>query len=88
MLGGTPMFLYGAMVFASILVGVFFLRFWRETRDSLFLTFALGFWVLAVNWLLLAFTGADEIRNWAFLLRLLAYAFFLTAILRKNVRRG
>ena len=44
----------GALAMASAVAGLFFLRFWRETRDRLFAMFALAFWVLGVNWLGLA----------------------------------
>lgn len=35
--------LTGAIALASLLVGLFFFRFWRQTRDRFFLYFALAF---------------------------------------------
>ena len=42
-------FLLGVIATASFAAGVFFLKFWRETRDSLFLLFALAFLVEGLN---------------------------------------
>ena len=35
--------LMGAVAMASFVATIFFLRFWRQTRDSLFLLFAIAF---------------------------------------------
>ena len=35
--------LMGAVAMASFVAMLFFLRFWRQTRDSLFLLFAIAF---------------------------------------------
>ena len=69
---------------ASAAVGAFFLRFWRRTRDRLFLIFALAFWLLGLNWLLLAFVQADETRTWLYLLRLVAFCLIIYGIVDKN----
>jgi hypothetical protein len=77
--------LLGALVMASATVGLFFLRFWRETRDRLFLMFALAFWTLALNWLGLALTAApEEGRTFFYVLRLCAFLLILLAIIDKN----
>ena len=47
---------------ATATAGLFFLRFWRKTRDRLFAIFACAFWLMGVNWLLLAFTDPDAFR--------------------------
>ena len=41
-------FLSGAITMGFLAGGLFFLRFWRETRDQLFLTFAVAFWLLGL----------------------------------------
>jgi hypothetical protein len=84
----AAMFLYGATTLAALVIAVHFLRFWRETRDGLFLIFAAAFAVLAVNWVLIAFAIGSEFRAGAFLLRLLAFAFIIAGIVRKNLRRA
>lgn len=37
--------LQGATATACCVAALFFLKFWRTTRDRLFLFFSLGFWV-------------------------------------------
>jgi predicted permease len=39
----------GAISMGFFIAGLFFLRFWRDTRDRLFAFFSLAFVVLAVN---------------------------------------
>ena len=79
----------GAIVMASATVGLFFFRFWRQTRDRLFATFALAFWVLAVNWLALAIVGTSELRPLLYAVRLVAFSLIIAGIVDKNraVRR-
>jgi hypothetical protein len=64
--------------------GLFFLRFWRKTRDRLFAIFAAAFWLLGANWLALAFTEVDEVKTWLYAVRLLAFILILFAIIDKN----
>ena len=42
-------FLLGVIVTCSLTAGVFFLKFWRRTSDSLFLAFAVAFLIVGVN---------------------------------------
>lgn len=82
-------FLAGAVTFGFAIAGLFFLRFWRRTGDSLFLSFALAFFLLAIGQALLALANIPvEERSWIYLFRLLAFALILVAILRKNRRRA
>ena len=76
--------LLGAIVTTSAVVGLFFLRFWRDTGDRLFAMFALAFWVLALNWLALALVDEPETRTWLYLVRLVAFGLILLAIVDKN----
>jgi hypothetical protein len=78
-------FLLGAIVACCAVAGVFFLRFYTQTRDRLLLIFAIAFWVLGLNWLGLAFTPADnEARTWLYGVRFLAFSFILFGIIDKN----
>jgi Ca2+/Na+ antiporter len=77
-------FLLGAIVLACGVAGLYFLRFWRKTHDRLFAYFAVAFWVLGANWLLLAFINQDEVRTWLYVIRLCAFLVILYAILEKN----
>jgi hypothetical protein len=80
-------FLDGAIAMAFAVAGLFFLRFWRDTRDRLFLIFAIAFWVLAAArvGLLVAGDAAEGERKFYFyVLRLIAYLLILYSILEKN----
>lgn len=45
----TYALLSGGIVLGCWAIGLFFLRFWRKTRDRLFLGFAVAFWMLAAE---------------------------------------
>jgi hypothetical protein len=78
-------FLSGAVAFGFFTCGLFFLRFWKRTRDQLFLAFALAFALLGTGQSILALGNIPtEERGSIYLLRLLAFALILIAILRKN----
>jgi hypothetical protein len=77
-------FILGMLVMASAVAGTFFLRFWRRTRDRLFAIFAVAFWLMGLNWLLLAVYASDEINSAVYAIRLLAFVLILLAILDKN----
>jgi amino acid transporter len=76
----------GAMVMGYLTAGLFFLRFWRDTRDRLFAIFAGAFWLLAVQRavLTLAMHEGDPGAVWIYGLRLLAFLLILFAIIDKN----
>ena len=77
----------GAMVMAYLIAGLFFLRFWRGTRDRLFAAFGAAFCLLAVQRFaltLMAEPDAGEGALWLYGLRLLAYLLILAAIIDKN----
>jgi len=79
--------LYGALAMAAWLAGLFFLRFWRVTRDRLFVFFVLAFWLLALNWLGLGLVPSTlEARHEVYLLRLLAFGLISAGVLDKNRR--
>jgi hypothetical protein len=75
----------GLLVMGYAVAGLFFLRFWRETRDRLFGIFAGAFWLLALQRLLLAlFQDPDREQLWLYGIRLLAFVLILAAIVDKN----
>jgi hypothetical protein len=47
-------FLSGAVALGFFVCGLFFLRFWRRTRDQLFLAFSLAFALLGTGQSILA----------------------------------
>jgi hypothetical protein len=75
----------GAVTMGYAVAGLFFLRFWRETRDRLFLIFAGAFWLLGLQRLALAFTpDMIEDDTGLYLVRLFAFLLILAAIVDKN----
>lgn len=80
--------LSGAIACASLVVALFFLRYWRTTRDRFFLFFALSFSLEALDRVILALIeGAREEMPAFYLIRLLAYILILLAIVDKNRKR-
>ena len=79
-------FLAGAVALGYTAAAVFFLRFWRTTRDRLFLAFCAGFFLLAGNQLLASFLEAgDERTPFVYSLRVLGFLLILYAIVDKNL---
>ena len=84
-----PIFLMGVLATCFLVASLFFLRFWRDTRDSLFLAFALSFLIEGLNRIaLLGAAHPNEGRVWTYLVRLLATLIILGAIVRKNYGRS
>lgn len=82
-------FLLGAISMAFAVAGLFFLRFWRDTRERLFILFSLAFFILAANRIGFLFAAEQNIRgDWLFSVRLLAFLLILVAILDKNRSPG
>ena len=81
-------FLLGATAAASFTAAVFFLRFWRDTKDGLFAAFALFFLVEGANRVVLStMKHPNEGSPWVYVARLIALLVLLGAILRKNYPR-
>ena len=78
-------FLLGVIATASLTAGVFFLKFWSKTRDSLFLVFGLAFVIEGLNrCAVLMLARPNEGSPYIYGVRLLAFLIILTAILHKN----
>ena len=78
-------FLLGAIAAASFTACLFFLRFWKDSRDILFLAFAIFFLVEGGNRVaLLFFAKPNEGSPWIYGVRLVALILILAAIVRKN----
>jgi hypothetical protein len=76
------LFLNGAVTTASCAVALFFLRYWRTTRDRLFLMFSAAFWLLALHWLVSS--AFPQLTTQAHVLRFLAFVLIAVAVLDKN----
>jgi hypothetical protein len=81
-------FLMGAIAMASAVAALFFLRFWRETKDRLFLIFSASFFLLGATRLGLAVSSeqAEANTQW-YWVRLAAFLLILIAIADKNRRK-
>lgn len=80
-------FLSGALALGFGVCALFFLRFWRRTREELFLAFAFAFLLLGIGQTVLDLANIPtEERGSLYLFRLLAFLLILAAIYRKNRR--
>jgi hypothetical protein len=78
-------FLLGVIVTASLTAGAFFLKFWRRTRDPLFLAFGAAFIVEGLNRTSFLFLEhPNEGRPLIYVVRLVAFLLILWAIVWKN----
>lgn len=83
------LFLLGYIAAAAAIAALFFLRFWRETRDFLFLAFAAYFAVQGGTRAEgLSVAHPNLVTGWSYLLRLAAVVVVVIAILRKNAARA
>lgn len=80
-------FLSGAVALGFAICALFFLKFWKRTREELFLAFALAFLLLGIGQTVLALANIPtEERGAVYVLRLIAFLLILGAIYRKNSR--
>jgi len=81
--------LAGALVFSYLAASAHFLRFWRRTRDRLFLDFAFAFALFALDQLATSIPRiVDQTNGYEYLLRVLGFALIIIAIVDKNVSAG
>jgi len=78
-------FVSGAITMGYLVAGLFFLKFWKQSRDRLFSLFALAFFILAGQRLALALTTQNsESTIFLYVVRLVAFLLILAAIIDKN----
>ena len=81
----TDLFLLGFIAACSLVAGLFFFRFWRSTRDILFLAFAIFFVIQGgSNAVVVSLSQPNEGSLSLFLLRLFSVLVVLGGILWKN----
>lgn len=77
--------LQGAVGMASGVTALFFLRFWRQTRDSFFLFFAGAFAIDALARFVLGLAElSEETQPLVYGARLITFGLIIIAIIRKN----
>lgn len=87
-------FLSGICMASFAASGLFFLKFWRVSKDRFFLFFCFASWILAIERVVLlvvrevygatANANIAESNSWVYLLRLFAFLLILIAIFEKN----
>lgn len=81
-------FLAGASTMGFLAAAAFFVRFWKETRDRLFVLFAIAFAFLALNRALIVLYPVErESQPYVYLVRLFSFVLIAYAVIDKN-RRG
>lgn len=82
------LFLHGATSMGCIVAALYFLRFWKNTGERLFILFAIAFGVIALNRAALALAHPSaESTPYFYLARLAAFLLIAYAVIDKN-RRG
>jgi len=76
----------GFFTCAALVAALFFLRFWRDSREILFGGFAAAFVLMAVSTALpLIWDSLNDDRPAVYLPRLAAFGVIILAVLRKNL---
>jgi len=79
----------GMITMGFLVISLFFIKFWRRTRDLLFLAFAVSFSLLALNQGLAILIEIDrDERSYLYILRLIAFLIIIVAVIYKNSAFG
>jgi hypothetical protein len=82
-------FLRGFITAGTLVIALFFLRFYIRGHDRLFLFFSLSFFLLALNRIALALVAHHDIdTSIPYLVRAFAYLLILLVIIDKNFFNG
>ena len=85
----TLSMLSGAIIMGFFAIGLFFIQFWRQSRDSLFIMFALAFWVFGVERFVIHLISPEyELRPLVYLTRIVGYVLIVIGIVYKNMPKG
>ena len=83
----TQGFLLGIIVTASLVASACFFKFWRQTRDPLFLGFCAAFLIEGINRSCFLFVESPESGSVTlYAVRLASYLLILIAIANKNLK--
>ena len=73
----------GALAITCLIAAVFFLRYWRNTRDRFFQWFGAAFITFGLNWALVPFVGGEH-AHLVYIVRLVGFSLIIAAIVGKN----
>jgi hypothetical protein len=78
-------FLHAVSATAAWISATMFLRYWRDSRDTLFALFAVAFVLLGLSWALLSiFNPVGDASPYVYGLRLVAFLVLIAAVVQKN----
>lgn len=81
-------FLAGAIAMGFAVAALMFLKFWRRTREGLFLAFSGSFILLSINHAMLSLSQVPlEERSSLYLVRLVAFLLIIGAFWHQNRER-
>jgi Family of unknown function (DUF5985) len=80
-------YVWGVLATGSLMVAMFFLHYWRSSRERLFVFFSAAFALMALQWTASALSGTDEARHaYLLILRILAFVCIIAGVLERNRR--
>ncbi|MGH7972643.1 MAG: DUF5985 family protein [Limisphaerales bacterium] len=79
--------LAGAIMVSSCAIALFFLRYWKKTRDRLFGFFSVSFLLLGIERVSMVMVDGEG-HTLVYLIRLAAFLLIIFAIVDKNRRKG
>ncbi len=82
------LFLSGMTVACCVALAVFFLKSYKRNNDRLLLLFSFSFSVMAVNRIIMTFLFNSEYHFLSYVVRFLAFAIILIAIVDKNMQKS
>lgn len=79
--------LLGAISMTCFVAGMFFIKFWKATRDRFFLFFSFSFLIEGLNRILMGIFPSETDRDlMIYSIRAISYLLILIAIIDKNRR--
>lgn len=82
-------FFFSGIIFTSFgFAGIFFLKFWKKTKERFFLAFALACWALSIERIaMLIESKNNETSAWVYLFRLVAFFLVFLAVYHANQQK-
>ncbi len=81
-------YLTGVLAVSSVSIGVFFLRYWKESKDTLFLAFSVAFVVEGLKRTsVLLLQNPNEGSPRVYLLRCFSFLVILFGIVKANISK-